>query len=116
MNEPQAQAADNANAAEAAGQQSAREGAAGAVNLEAILHVPLEISVELGRVEMPLHAIARLGRGMVLELNKEAGAEVDILANGQVFARGEVVAAGEKLGVRITEIVPPGQRVRSLAG
>ncbi len=115
MTEPQAQAADTQEP-NATASSNAAQGAASAVNLEAILHVPLEISVELGRVEMPLHAIARLGKGMVLELNKEAGAEVDILANGQVFARGEVVATGEKLGVRITEIVPPGQRVRSLAG
>jgi len=83
-------------------------------NLEAILHVPLEISVELGRVELPLHVVARLSRGTVVDLKKEAGAEVDILANGQVFARGEVVSADGKLGVRIVDIVPPGERIRSL--
>lgn len=83
-------------------------------NLEAILHVPLEISVELGKVELPLHTVARLGRGMVVDLNKDADAEVSILANGTVFARGEVVAHDEKLAVRITEIVPPGQRLHSL--
>lgn len=83
-------------------------------NLEAIMHVPLEVSVELGRVELPLHAVARLHRGMVVDLNKEANAEVEILANGRVFARGEVVSADGKLGVRVVEIVPPGERIRSL--
>jgi len=84
-------------------------------NLDAIMHVPLEVSVELGRVEMPLHAVARLHRGTVVDLKKEADAEVEILANGQVFARGEVVSADGKLGVRIVDIVPSGERIRSLS-
>jgi flagellar motor switch protein FliN/FliY len=84
-------------------------------NLEAIMHVPLEISVELGRIRMPLHAIARMNRGMVIEMNKDANAEVQILANGSVFATGEVVSTGAKLGVRITEIVPASTRISSLS-
>ncbi|MDQ6993376.1 MAG: FliM/FliN family flagellar motor switch protein [Mariprofundus sp.] len=84
-------------------------------NLEAIMHVPLEISVELGRVKLPLHTIARLNRGMVIEMNKDANAEVMILANGSIFAKGEVVSTGEKLGVRITEIVPALARISSLS-
>ncbi len=84
-------------------------------NLEVIMHVPLEISVELGRVDMPLHAVTRLARGTVVDLKKEAGVEVDILANGQVFARGEVVTADGKLGVRITDVIPASDRVRTLA-
>lgn len=84
-------------------------------NLEAIMHVPLEISVELGRVRLPLHTLARLNRGMVIELNKEANAEVHILANGSIFAKGEVVTTGDKLGVRITEIVPATARINSLS-
>jgi len=83
-------------------------------NLEVIMHVPLEISVELGRVDMPLHAVTRLGRGTVVDLKKEANTEVNILANGQVFARGEVVTADGKLGVRIVDVIPPGERVKSL--
>jgi flagellar motor switch protein FliN/FliY len=85
------------------------------VNLEAIMHVPLDISVELGRVQLPLHIVSRLHRGMVLDLKKEANAEVDILANGRVFARGEVVSADGKLGVRVVEVVPQGDRIQSLS-
>ena len=84
-------------------------------NLEAIMHVPLGISVELGRIKLPLHMIARLNRGMVIEMNKEANAEVQILANGSIFAKGEVVSTGDKLGVRITEIVPASARISSLS-
>jgi len=84
-------------------------------NLEAIMHVPLEISVELGRVKLPLHTIARMNRGMVIEMNKEANAEVQILANGTIFAKGEVVSTGDHLGVRITEIIPAAARISSLS-
>jgi len=84
-------------------------------NLEALMHVPLEVSVELGRVKIPLHTVVRMGRGTVLKLQKEAEALVDILANGAVFARGEVVKADGKLGVRITDVVPPAERIRALS-
>ncbi|GAV19412.1 flagellar motor switch protein FliN/FliY [Mariprofundus micogutta] len=84
-------------------------------NLEAIMHVPLEISVELGRVKLPLHTIARMNKGMVIEMNKEANAEVQILANGTVFAKGEVVSTDDHLGVRITEIIPAAARISSLS-
>jgi len=84
-------------------------------NLEALMHVPLEVSVELGRVKVPLHTVVRMGRGTVVKLQKEADALVEILANGYVFARGEVVKADGKLGVRITDVVPPAERIRALS-
>ncbi len=84
-------------------------------NLEAIMHIPLEISVELGRVRMPLHELVRLDRGSVVQLHKEANATVQILANGAVFAQGEVVKADGKLGVRVTEVVSPSERAIALA-
>jgi len=87
----------------------------GSANLEAIMHIPLEVSVELGRIEVPLHEVVRMGRGTVLKLHKEANAMVDILANGTVFARGEVVKADGKLGVRVTSVVAPTERIRALA-
>jgi len=84
-------------------------------HLEALMHVPLEISVELGRIHVPLHVIARMNRGMVIEMNKDANAEVQILANGSIFAKGEVVSTGDKLGVRIPEIVPTSARIDTLS-
>jgi len=86
-----------------------------APNLEALMHVPLEVSVELGRVKLPLHSVVRMGRGTVLKLNKDAEALVEILANGAVFARGEVVKADGKLGIRVTDVVPPAERIRALS-
>jgi flagellar motor switch protein FliN len=83
-------------------------------NLENIMHIPLQVSVELGRINMPLHVVARLARGAVVDMQKEAGATVDICANGKVFAKGEVVSADGKLGVRILEVTSTGDRIRSL--
>jgi flagellar motor switch protein FliN/FliY len=83
-------------------------------NFENIMHVPLQISVELGRVQLPLHVVARLGRGTVVDMQKEAGSNVDICANGKVFAKGEIVSAEGKLGVRILEVMPASDRIRSL--
>lgn len=84
-------------------------------NLESLLHIPLEVSVELGRIKLPLHSVVRIGRGTVLQMQKEADSQVEILANGSIFARGEVVKANGKLGVRITDIVTPAERIRSLS-
>lgn len=95
--------------------QASAASADGSANLEAIMHIPLEVSVELGRVSIPLHEVVRMGRGTVLKLHKEANAMVEILANGTVFARGEVVKADGKLGVRITSVVAPSERIRALA-
>jgi len=87
----------------------------GASNLESLMHIPLEVSVELGRIKLPLHSVVRIGRGTILQMGKEADSLVDILANGSIFARGEVVRANGKLGVRITDIVTPAERIRSLS-
>ena len=87
----------------------------GPSNLESLMHIPLEVSVELGRIKLPLHSVVRIGRGTILPMQKEADSLVEILANGSIFARGEVVRANGKLGVRITDIVTPAERIRSLS-
>jgi flagellar motor switch protein FliN/FliY len=70
--------------------------------------VPLELSVELGRVSMSLRELStKLGPGSVIPLSKQTGDRLDIRINGRLIARGEAVAIGERYGVRITEIVTP---------
>ena len=83
-------------------------------NLENIMHIPLQVSVELGRIQVPLHMVARLGRGAVVDMQKEAGSSVDICANGKAFAKGEIVSADGKLGVRILEVTSASNRIHSL--
>ena len=78
-------------------------------NLGIVLDVALEVSVELGRKRMSIREILDLGSGSIVELDKIAGEPVDLLVNGKLVARGEVVVIEDNFGVRITEIVgaPP---------
>lgn len=84
-------------------------------DLDFLLDIPLEISVELGRTNMLIHDLLQLGQGSVIELNKLAGEPLEILINHKLVARGEVVLVNEKFGVRVTDIISPIERVKQLA-
>ena len=83
-------------------------------NLEFILDIPLEVSVELGRTKMMIKDLLHLGQGSVIELDKMAGEPIEILLNQKLVARGEVVVVNEKFGVRLTDIISPADRVKQL--
>ncbi|NLY91234.1 MAG: flagellar motor switch phosphatase FliY [Firmicutes bacterium] len=83
-------------------------------NLNLLLDVPLEISVELGSTKMRIKEILELGIGSVIELDRLAGELVDILVNGKLIAKGEVVVIDENFGVKITDIISPFERVNNL--
>ena len=82
--------------------------------IELLLDVALEVSVELGRSHMAIAEILALRTGSVIELDKLAGEPADILVNGSLIARGEVVVVDEKFGVRITEVVSKARRLASV--
>jgi flagellar motor switch protein FliN/FliY len=88
--------------------------AATPANMEFILDVPLEITVELGRTKLLVNELLKLGQGSVIELSKLAGETLEILANQKLVARGEVVVINEKYGVRLTEVVSPMERIERL--
>lgn len=83
-------------------------------NLGFILDIPLEVSVELGRTQMLVNDLLKLGQGSVIELSKLAGETLEITANQKLLARGEVVVINEKYGIRVTEIISPMERVEKL--
>ncbi len=83
--------------------------------LDFLLDIPLEVSVELGKTCMIINDLLQLGQGSVIELNKLAGEPLEILVNSKLIARGEVVVINEKFGVRITDIISPIERVKQLA-
>ena len=83
--------------------------------LDFILDIPLEVSVELGRTKMVINDLLQLGQGSVIELTKLAGEPLEIKVNNKLVARGEVVVVNEKFGVRVTDIVSPMERVKSLS-
>jgi flagellar motor switch protein FliN/FliY len=83
-------------------------------NLDFILDLSLEISVELGKTKMLIGDLLQLGQGSVIELTKMAGEPVEILVNQKLIARGEVVTVNEKFGVRLTDILSPSDRLKQL--
>ncbi len=90
------------------GNQPARE-------LEFILDLPLQLTVELGRTKMLVNELLQLAQGSIVELEKIAGDPLEILVNDKLVARGEVVAVNEKFGIRVTEIISPTERIEKLA-
>lgn len=74
-------------------------------DLDLLADVQLEVAVELGRVRLRVRDLLRLGEGSVLELDRAAGAPVDVLVNDSLVARGEVVVVDDELGVRVTELL-----------
>lgn len=84
-------------------------------NLDLILDIPLSVTVELGRSKMLINDLLQLGQGSVVELTKLVGEPLEVLVNDKLVARGEVVVVNEKFGVRLTDIVTPMERVKSLA-
>ena len=91
-----------------------RDAAAKSNNLSFILDIPLEVTVQLGRTNMLVNDLLKLGQGSVIELDKMAGETLEILANQKLVARGEVVVINEKFGIRVTEIISPMERVEKL--
>jgi flagellar motor switch protein FliN/FliY len=74
-------------------------------NIDLLMNVSLGVSAELGRCTMRVSDVLKLGRGSIVELDRLAGAPIDVRVNGRIVARGDVVAVDDRFGVRITEIV-----------
>ena len=84
-------------------------------NLNILLDVKLQLTVELGRTELPIKKVLELTKGSIVTLNKAAGEPVELYANGKLIAYGEVVVIEDNFGWRITHITDPAKRLNSLA-
>ena len=84
------------------------------VNLEVVLDIPVNISMEIGRTKISIRNLLQLNQGSVVELDRLAGEPMDVLVNGTLIARGEVVVVNEKFGIRLTDIISPAERVKKL--
>ncbi len=89
--------------------------AASGNDLNMILDIPVQLTVELGRTRVPIKNILQLAQGSVVELETLAGEPMDVLVNGFLIAQGEVVVVNEKFGIRLTDIVTPSERMRRLS-
>jgi len=83
-------------------------------DLDLILDIPLQVSVELGKVKMQVNDLLQLGQGSIIALDKPVGERLEIYISDKLIARGEVVVADEKFGIRVTDIVSPAERIKSL--
>ena len=92
---------------------AATAGAGNDINM--ILDIPVQLTVELGRTRIPIKNILQLAQGSVVELETLAGEPMDVLVNGYLIAQGEVVVVNDKFGIRLTDIVTPSERMRRLS-
>jgi flagellar motor switch protein FliN/FliY len=96
-------------------QLSESGGKAGAMqDLDMILDIPVNLTVELGRTKISIRNLLQLAHGSVVELDALAGEPMDVLVNGTLIAQGEVVVVNDKFGIRLTDIVTPTERMRKL--
>ena len=93
---------------------TANDGAGTTRNLDLLLDVPLEVTVEIGRTRLAIRDLLQLGQGSVVELAKLAGEPLDVLINGRPIARGEAVMVNDRFGVRLTDIISPSERIAGL--
>lgn len=94
---------------------SIRTGSGKEINLEVILDVPVEVSMEIGSTKMNIRNLLHLNQGSVVELDRLAGEPLNVKVNGTLIAHGEVVVVNEKFGIRLTDIISPAERVKKLS-
>ncbi len=83
-------------------------------NLDVILDIPVNISMEVGRTSISIRNLLQLNQGSVIELDRLAGEPLDVLVNGTLIAHGEVVVVNEKFGIRMTDVISPSERIKRL--
>ena len=109
------QAQDSAPAFDAEATPVKTGGNAAHNDIQMVLDIPVQLSVELGRTKVPIKYILQLAQGSIVELDALAGEPMDVLINGYLIAQGEVVVVNEKFGIRLTDIVTPSERMRRVS-
>ena len=87
---------------------------AGGSDIDLILDIPVQLTVELGRTKIAIKNLLQLAQGSVVELDGLAGEPMDVFVNGCLIAQGEVVVVNDKFGIRLTDIITPSERIRKL--
>ncbi|MDH5432364.1 MAG: flagellar motor switch protein FliN [Gammaproteobacteria bacterium] len=82
--------------------------------LDVILDIPVSLSMEIGRTQIPIRNLLQLTQGSVVELDRLAGEPLDVMVNGTMIAHGEVVVVNEKYGIRLTDVMSPAERIKKL--
>ena len=96
-------------------EQFAAPTSAGTANdIDLILDIPVQLTVELGRTKIAIKNLLQLAQGSVVELDGLAGEPMDVFVNGYLIAQGEVVVVNDKFGIRLTDVITPSERIRKL--
>jgi flagellar motor switch protein FliN/FliY len=86
----------------------------GKIQLDVLQNIPVTLSIEVGRAVIKIRDLMRLSQGSVVELDRIAGEPLDLLVNNTVVAQGEVVLVNDRYGIRLTQVVPPSERLEKL--
>ncbi len=86
----------------------------GSRGIDFLLDIPLNVSVEVGRSRILVKDLLQMREGYVIELDKLAGEPLDLYVNSKLIARGEAVLAGDKFGLRLTDVISPAERIENL--
>jgi flagellar motor switch protein FliN/FliY len=84
-------------------------------DIDLVLDIPVQLTVELGRTKLPIRNLLQLAQGSVVELDGLAGEPMDVLVNGCLIAQGEVVVVNEKFGIRLTDVITAAERMKRLS-
>lgn len=84
------------------------------VNLNVIMDIPVDLSMEIGRTKISIRNLLQLNQGSIVELDRLAGEPLDVMVNGTLIAHGEVVVVNERFGIRLTDVISPAERVKKL--
>ena len=84
------------------------------VNLDLVLEVPVNVSLQVGSTELPIRELIKLVEGSVIALDRESNEAMDVLFNGKLIAHGEIVIVDEQFGVRLTDVVSPAERIEKI--
>jgi len=95
-------------------EETAVEGSIKNEKLDVILDIPVSLSLEVGRTNLPIRNLLQLTQGSVVELDRLAGEPLDVMVNGTLIAHGEVVVVNEKYGIRLTDVMSPHERIQKL--
>jgi flagellar motor switch protein FliN/FliY len=83
-------------------------------DIDMILDIPVQLTVELGRTKLPIKSLLQLAQGSVVELDGMAGEPMNVFVNGCLIAQGEVVVVNDRFGIRLTDVITPSERIRKL--
>ncbi|MBV1932693.1 MAG: flagellar motor switch protein FliN [Porticoccaceae bacterium] len=112
--QPDYQAAELQNLASGTGGETTPKANEVDINLDVILDVPVTISVEIGRSQIPVRQLLQYNQGSVVELDRHVGEPMNVLVNNTLIAHGEIVMIDDQFGIRLTDVISPSERVKKL--